>query len=81
MHDFVTHVDRRAERFERALDDLDGAIDAGTESTWVGEQHLHGRHYRAESVLLANNPNSISMTAPTLIAESAMLKAGHDQVP
>ncbi len=42
VHDFVAHVDRRAERFECALDDLDRAIDAGAEAAGVGEQDLHG---------------------------------------
>jgi hypothetical protein len=27
VHDFMAHVDWRAERFQRALDDLDGAVD------------------------------------------------------
>ena len=44
VHDFVAHVDRRAERFERALDDLDGAVDAGAEAARLGEQDVHGRH-------------------------------------
>jgi hypothetical protein len=33
VHDFVAHVDRRAEGFDGALDDLDGAVDAGAEAT------------------------------------------------
>ena len=41
VHDFVPHVDRRAEQLERALDDVDGAIDAGAEAARIGEQHLH----------------------------------------
>src|SRR5690606_2786431 len=39
---FMTHVDRRAERLDRALDDLDGAIDTGTETAGVGEDDGHG---------------------------------------
>ncbi len=40
VHDFVPHVDRRAERFQRALDDGDGAIDAGAEAAGIGEQDV-----------------------------------------
>jgi len=40
VHDLVTHVDRRAVLDERALDDLDGAIHAGTETARLGQQHL-----------------------------------------
>ena len=41
VHHFVTHVDRRAEQLDRALDDVDGAIDAGAEAARIGEQDLH----------------------------------------
>ena len=40
MHDLVAHVDRRAELRERALDDLDRAIDAGAEAARLGEQDV-----------------------------------------
>ena len=36
VHDLVAHVDGRAEGVERALDDLDRAVDAGAESTRIG---------------------------------------------
>ena len=42
VHHFMTHVDRRAEHFQRTIDDLDGAVDAGAEATGVGEFDLHG---------------------------------------
>ena len=42
VHHLVTHVDRRAEQRDGALDDVDGAIDAGAEATGIGEQDLHG---------------------------------------
>ena len=42
VNDFMAHVDRRAERFQRTLDDLDGAIDSGTEPARIGEQDIHG---------------------------------------
>jgi len=41
VHDLVAHVDRSAVQAQRTLDDFDGAIDAGTETTGVGEQDLH----------------------------------------
>src|SRR5262249_37149390 len=41
VHDFVAHVDRRTERFQRALDDLDGAVDTGTKAAGIGEQDFH----------------------------------------
>ena len=36
VYHFVAHVDRRAEQLQRALDDLDRPIDAGTETTGIG---------------------------------------------
>jgi hypothetical protein len=41
VHDFVAHVDRRAEFFQGTLDDGDGAFDAGAEAAGVGEDDLH----------------------------------------
>ena len=38
---FMAHVDRCAQRFDGALDDLDGAVDAGAETTGIGEQDVH----------------------------------------
>ena len=37
VHDLVAHVDRRAEALQRALDDLDGAVDAGAKAARLGE--------------------------------------------
>src|SRR5690606_39855773 len=42
VHHFVTHVDRRAEDLQGAVDDLDGAVDTGAEATGVGEFDVHG---------------------------------------
>src|SRR5690606_22874458 len=47
VHDFMAHVYRRAEQFERALDDVDGAVNAGTETAGIGEQDLHVWDYIA----------------------------------
>src|SRR3546814_10256256 len=41
VHDFVAHVDRRAERLDRTLDDLDRAVDAGAEAAGIGEDDVH----------------------------------------
>jgi hypothetical protein len=41
VHDLVAHVDRRAALLERALDDLDRALDAGAETAGIGEQDVH----------------------------------------
>ena len=41
VHHYMAHVDRRTERFDGALDDLDGAVDAGAETTGIGEQDVH----------------------------------------
>jgi len=37
----VTHIDRRAEQFERTFDDADGAIDASAEAARIGQMNLH----------------------------------------
>ncbi len=41
VHHLVTHVHRFAVQGQCTLDDLDGAIDAGAETAWIGEQDLH----------------------------------------
>jgi hypothetical protein len=41
MDDFVANIDWRTELFERALNDGDGALDAGAETTRIGEDDLH----------------------------------------
>src|SRR5690606_26251123 len=40
VDDFMAHVDGRAVQFERALDDVDGAVDAGTEAARLGQHDL-----------------------------------------
>ena len=41
VHDLVAHIDRRAIFLQRALDDLDGAHDAGAKAARLGEYDLH----------------------------------------
>ena len=73
VHHLVAHVDRRAEHADGALDDVDGAIDAGAETAGIGEQDLH-------AVRRARRPSSsesrITSTAPMVMAASATLNAG-----
>ena len=44
MHDFVTHVDWRAEAHQGSFDDLDGPLDAGAEAARIGEQDFFVVH-------------------------------------
>ena len=71
VHHLVAHVDRRAKQRHRALDDIDRTIDTGTETTRIGEQDMH-QALRLES----RNASSSRQPAPTVMAESAILKAG-----
>ncbi len=75
VNHLVTHVDRGTEQLERALDDVDGAIDAGAEAARVGEQHLHQTRPRL-AARVSRQASISSTTAPTVMAESARLKAG-----
>lgn len=49
VHHFMAHVDRRAEDFQRTVDDLDCPVDPRAEAARVGEFDLHARlqAYRA----------------------------------
>ena len=64
----------------RALDDLDGAVDAGAEPARIGEQDVHAGDYLVflRGACLASRPNRAMPMAPTTIAESATLKAGQE---
>jgi hypothetical protein len=42
MDDLMADINRGAVEIKYALDDLDGAVDTGTESTGVCEQYIHG---------------------------------------
>ena len=70
VHDLVAHVDRRAVQLERALDDRDGAVDAGAEAARLGEQDL-GRSDGRGSL----------MASPGLRADDARGAAGREAVP
>ncbi len=44
VHDFVTHIDRRAVFLQRPLDDLDRPLDAGAETAGLGQDDAdHGQ--------------------------------------
>ena len=36
VHNFVAHINRRAEFVECTLDDLDGAVHTGAKTAWFG---------------------------------------------
>ncbi len=41
MHDFMPHIDRRAELDEGALHDVDGALHAGAKAAWLRQDHAN----------------------------------------
>src|SRR5690606_29853036 len=66
VHHFMAHVDRRTEHFQRAVDDLDGAIDACAEAAGVGEFDMHARRLaiiRGIGPKLLSDPESRSLRA------------------
>ena len=44
VHHFMAHIDRGAENLQCTFDNIDGAIDAGTEATWIGKVDID-RHW------------------------------------
>ena len=44
VDNFVAHINRRAMKFQRPLDDLDGAIHAGAKAARIGQQDVHFSH-------------------------------------
>jgi hypothetical protein len=53
VDDFVAHVDRRA-KLLGALDDFDGAVDAGAETARLGQQEFFIAHYSTEISCTSN---------------------------
>ena len=41
VHDLVAHIDRRPVFVQRALDNVDGALDSGAETPRLGKNHPH----------------------------------------
>jgi len=75
VHDFVPNIDRSPEELDCALHDVDGPIDARTESTWVGQKNFHT--FALFAPWLSRQASYSRNTAPTVIAESATLNAGN----
>ena len=76
VHDFVAHIDRRAELRQCLLDDRDRAIDACAKTTRIGEQQVHQSVLTCEGCRRCHRLSTISSPAPTVIALSATLNAG-----
>jgi hypothetical protein len=70
VHHFVPHVDRRTEQFDGAFDDFDRAIDAGTESTRIGEQDLHFSDRYWHSQRASAVPSAVKNTAAMRFART-----------
>ena len=85
VDDLVAHVDRRAELRERLFDDGDRAVDARAEAARIREQHVHqfpppdGTRASGSTARRWRKLSRMRSAAPTEIALSATLKAGHDQ--
>src|ERR1700722_14622864 len=75
VHDLVPDIDRCAEQVDGPFHDVDRAVYAGAEATRIGEQYLHGQAFTLVP-LGSNKASSSRNAAPTVMAESAMLKAG-----
>ncbi len=71
VHHLVADVNRRPKQLDGAFHDVDGAIDPGTETARIGQQYVH-QEFRLASSSASNNKHA----APTVMAESATLKAG-----
>lgn len=37
VHNFMAHIDRGAENLQRTLHNIDGAVNTGTKTTWIGK--------------------------------------------
>ena len=45
MDDFMADVDRRPILLEREIDNVDGPVDSGAKTAWIGEVNLHERPF------------------------------------
>jgi hypothetical protein len=69
VHDLVADINRPAVAVDGALDDLDGAIDAGAESAWAGEQDRErllglGHEDRSERIPSGWSPARLQACGP-----------------
>ena len=83
VDDFVAHVNRRAEFFQRALHDADGSVHARAEAARIGEHDGFAAHEASFCVFSDGLPcflwvklSSTSSAAPTQMKLSATLNAG-----
>ena len=74
VDDLVAHVDRRAVQLERALDDVDGAIDAGTEAARLRQQDFGAGG--GDSLAHQRTPSSATSTRK-LMPASGWLKSNN----
>ena len=73
VDDLLAHVDRRAVQLERALDRLDGAVDAGAVAARRGEHQLFGsgRHYRKSVRTSCSTASPVMSSERSLTAETS----------
>ena len=83
VDDLVPHVDRCAQRIERALHNFNRAVYTSAEPTGVGEQDLHGFQLipLVPPRFHSSSMSRMSSAAPTEIAASATLNAAKCQLP
>src|SRR3569832_2149693 len=85
-HHFVPHVHRSAEQHVRALDDVDGAIDAGAKTAGIGELDLHDcvtRHRATHctgfgAALTRLDPEGMKVVRPSRLALLVTAHRVHD---
>jgi len=75
VHDLVADVDRRAVGSRGALDDADRALDTGAKTAWMASSTSMPVYLGLLRRAAERSPSRISSPAPTVIAESARLKA------
>src|SRR5258706_3794956 len=51
VDNLVAHIDRLAILLQRALDDVDGAYDAGAEAAWLGKNDAHTQGFLWSALL------------------------------
>ena len=75
VHDLLAHVDRRAVELERALDGLDGPVDAGAVAARRGEQELLDHAAQRSLPCTRRSSTIVSPTASMLRAQTALMSS------
>ena len=81
VHDLMAHIDRRFEQFQRSFHNSNGAVHTGAKTARIGKSDLHvtvPQPVAADAGLLLRRESTSQTAAPTVMAESARLNAGHD---